>query len=195
MNRSLHVALTCVAILGLAVLCHALSPEVGIAGSGVVGAMAVVQSTYSENMAAGLPGLVADMSDCTIETRNVESAAGIAFGVAVGQGTADKGAIKLPSTAAAFIGVSVRDVTIDHNTPDLYAENDNIGVLTEGTIWVTCDGNVAANQNVTFSTATGLFGTIAADGTHLLVTNAKWISSASSGGVAKLKLTGSNAGA
>lgn len=193
-NSAIHCALACVAVLGLAVLAHALTPEVAGAGAFAL-SMAVVQSTYAERMAAGLPGMIADMNNSEVETRNCESVAGIAFGVAVGQGAADKGAIALPATAAAFVGVSVRDVTVDHNTPDKYAENDNMGVMTKGTIWVTVDGNVAAGQNVTFSTATGLFGTIAADGTHLLATNAKWDTSASSGAVARLRLTGQNAGA
>lgn len=194
-NSIAHCALACVAVLGLAVLAHVLSPEVAVGGAGFAVSMAVVQSAYSERMAAGLPGMVSDMWPSKVETRNCETAAGIPFGVAVGQGAADRGCVLGAAAVTGFVGISVRDVTIDSDTPDKYPENANMGVLNEGDIWVTVDGNVTAGQNVTFVTTTGALGTVAADGTHLLITGARWMTSALSGGVAIVRLTTANAGA
>ena len=50
--------------------------------------MAIVQSTYSENIAIASPGMPAD-ADYSAATKICETAAGIAFGVAVQRGTSD----------------------------------------------------------------------------------------------------------
>lgn len=148
--------------------------------------MAFVQETYSENIAIAFPGMVAD-ADHAIDTRICETAAGIAFGVAVQQGTSDKEALVGAAAATDFCGVSVRDTTL---AQDNYAQYDNMGVLTRGHIWVTVGGDVAAGENVTFDASTGVLSSANASGSQFAITGAVWKTSASSGGLAKLYLGG-----
>lgn len=149
--------------------------------------MAFVQTTYSENQAIAFPGMPAD-HDHSIDTRICETAAGIGFGVAVSQGTADKGALIGGASAAVFVGVTVKDITV---TDDEYAQYDNMGVMYRGTIWVTVGGDVTAGGDVTFASTTGVLSSAAAGGTQFTIAGARWMTDASSGGLAKLRLSGS----
>lgn len=148
--------------------------------------MAIVQSTYLENIAVASPGMPAD-ADYTAHTKICETEAGIGFGVAVSRGTEDKGAVIGAAAATDFTGVTIRDVTL---TDDEYAELDNMGVMVRGRIWVTVGGDVAAGENVTFSSTTGVLSSADASGTQFAITGAVWETTASSGGLAKLYLSG-----
>lgn len=149
--------------------------------------MAFVQSTYSENMAIAFPGMPAD-ADHSIDTRICETAAGIGFGVAVSQGSADKGALIGGASAAVFVGVTVKDITV---IDDEYAQYDNMGVMYRGTIWVTVGGDVTDGGDVTFASTTGVLSSAATSGTQFAIAGARWMTTASSGGLAKLRLSGS----
>lgn len=154
-------------------------------------AMAVVQSTYSDNIAAAVDGMIADMTTSDCDTRICETVAGIAFGVAVGQGTADKGATVGGATAAKFVGISVRDITLVNATVDKYARYQNMAVMSRGDIWVTVGGDVVAGGDVTFVASTGVLSSAGADGTHFAIAGARWMTSALSGGRAVVRLSGS----
>ena len=157
--------------------------------------MAVVQSSYSERITGPLAfGTPANQHSAVIDTRVSEDSDDIPFGRAVGQGTADKGCVLAAAAATAFVGVSVRDIAKDDADDDEYVRYENVGVLVQGDIWVEADGIVAAGNNVTFETTTGKFGTVAADGTHILLVGARWMTSAASGAAAILRLTGQQAG-
>lgn len=147
--------------------------------------MSPVQSTYSENMRAGLPGLVSG-SDFDIDTGNCETAAGLAFGIAVSQGAADKGVI-IGGTLLGFRGITVRDVTLESDQSDKYAQYQNVGVLTRGKIWVTVATAVAAHDPVHFTAATG---TLRNAGEQGPVDGARWVTSASINGLALVELKG-----
>lgn len=72
-----------------------------------------LQTTYQENMARFVEGMIPDMrTPGQDRSLNVETAAGIGFGKAVGQGTAER-QIKGIATgeATAFLGVTVLDTT------------------------------------------------------------------------------------
>lgn len=150
--------------------------------------MAVVQSTYSENLSRALPGMPAD-ADYSADTRIVETEAGIGFGVAVSQGTNDNGALIGAATAADFVGVSIRDKTVPDGT-DIYADGANIGVMTRGDIWVTVGGDVVAGEDVTFVATTGVLSSAAISGSQFAITGARWMTSAASGALALLRLGG-----
>jgi hypothetical protein len=152
--------------------------------------MSFVQTTYTENPAAAVAGMPAD-ADYSADTRIVETAAGIGFGVAVSQGTADKGALVGGASAAVFAGVSIRDKTVvNTTTPDLYTENANMGVMTRGDIWVTVGGDVVAGGDATFVATTGVLSSAAASGSQFAIAGGRWMTSASSGGLAILRLSG-----
>lgn len=148
--------------------------------------MAVAQNTYRERMAAAVAGLVANENDFTTDTRICETVAGIGFGLAVGQGVADKGGV-LGGALTGFVGVSVRDVTLVHDTPDKYARYDNMGVLFRGDIWVAPAVAVAANDPVHYVSATGVFTNTGDIGP---IVGARWMTSAAEGELAVLRLSG-----
>ena len=149
-----------------------------------------VQTSYSETITAAQVGMPAD-ARFEADTRTVETAAGIAPGLAIGQGSADKGAILGAAAATGFVGVGIRNTAnLNNTTPDTIPQYDDIAVMTKGDIWVTVGGNVTKGQDVTFNTTTGVLSTIAADGSNFTIAGARWMTSASSGALAILRLNG-----
>ena len=68
-------------------------------------------TTYKQEMDAGVAGAIATTENKDIVSRNVETAAGIGFGLAVVQGVNDKG-IRLATTGdTKILGVTVLDRT------------------------------------------------------------------------------------
>jgi hypothetical protein len=130
----------------------------------------VVQKTYRPQIAPFVVGQVVDEASAEIQSRQVETSAGIGFGLAVSQGTKDKGCI---IAGSAFVGVTVRDVTLDRlpidplstssspGTVDTYQQYANAAVLTRGHVAVTAngggDGGVKANDALYYDTTTGTF--------------------------------------
>lgn len=125
----------------------------------------VVQAHYRPQIAAAAVGLIADEASAEVGTRQCETAAGIGFGLAVSQGTKDKGCI---IGGSAFVGVSVRDVTLDgipldplndgtHVAVDTYGKDANVGVLSRGHIWVEAQANVVGGNDLFYDTTTGKF--------------------------------------
>lgn len=148
--------------------------------------MPAVQTTYSENMRPGLPGLVVG-SDFDIDTGNVETAAGIGFGLAVSQGAADKGVI-IGGTRAGFRGITVRDVTLESDQLDKYAQYQNAGILTQGKIWVVITATAcAAHDPVHFNAATGAMLNTGGQGP---INGARYVTSAAQDGLAIVELKG-----
>lgn len=146
-----------------------------------------VQTTYSEQMRAGLPGLVVGSfgPDDSV-TGNVETAAGIGFGLAVSQGVADKGII-IGGTRAGFLGITIRDVTLESDQEDKYAQYQSAGVLTKGQIWVTAGAAVEAGGPVHFVAATGV---LTDNGNEGPINGARWVTSAAQDELAIVELSG-----
>lgn len=151
--------------------------------------MPTVQSTYSETLTKAVAGLPAD-ADFSADTRICETAAGIGFGLAVGQGTSDKEAKLNPTAGNEFVGVTIRDKTLVNDSDDLYEQYENMAVMTRGDVWVTVGGDVSAGDDVTFAQATGVLSSAATGGTQFAITGARWMTSASNGGLAILRLSG-----
>lgn len=145
-------------VAAAAVLGAGLTPEVG-SGLGLFSAMAVVQLTYASRMPVALAGQVANMTNWDADTRICETAAGIGFGLACAQGTADKGAV-LGGALPVFVGVSVRDITLIASTAalvDKYEDNHNMAVLNEGDIWVQTSVATSPTDPVHYDATTGIF--------------------------------------
>ena len=125
----------------------------------------VVQSTYRPQIAAGLEGMIAEMTGSEVGTRICETAAGIGFGKAVSQGAGYKGCI---IAGSAFIGLTVRDITLalapvdplsdTANTLDKFGQYTNVPVMSRGHMWVKPQGVVAAGDAVYYDTTTGQLG-------------------------------------
>jgi hypothetical protein len=145
-----------------------------------------VQNTYVENMAPGLPGLIVG-SDYNVDTGNCETVAGLAFGIAVSQGAADKGVI-IGGTRLGFRGITVRDVTLENAQQDKYAQYQNVGVLVRGKIWVAPEVAVVAGDPVHFNATTGALTNTGGQGP---INGARWVTSAAgTGDLALVELSG-----
>lgn len=156
-----------------------------------------VQTTYNDRMPKAVAGMIANMESWNADTRIVETAAGIGFGLAVGRGSADKGAVIGGASAAAFLGISIRDVTQEpHATlTDKYPQYKNMAVLKRGVIWVTAAGDVQDGQDVSFNSTTGALSSAAGSGTQFAIPGARWLDTVSSGALARIELTGQMTGA
>jgi hypothetical protein len=116
------------------------------------------------------------------DTRQVETAAGIGFGIAVSQGTNPSGCVIGGSTP---VGITRADPTLARadlapaTSPgiDIYPQYDNAGVLTLGDIWVIAGGAVTVGSAVVFSATTGQCGVA---GTTM--PNARWMTATTGAG-------------
>lgn len=149
--------------------------------------MPTVQSTYPDNIAVAVAGMRATERPATFISRTVEDEAGIAFGLGVMQGTADKGCVV--SNGSDLLGVTVRERSVDPATPSKFAEYDSARLMTEGDIWVANSGGVAAGDPV-HALANGAFGN--SGGTY--IENARWDTTADDGDLAVLVLGSLNLG-
>src|SRR6516162_2470042 len=143
---------------------------------------APIQTVYTRYIGVGQNGMLADETVWAADTRTVETAAGIGFGLAVSQGTNDKGCI---IGGSAFVGITRADPTLaraDLSVPgssstlplDSYPQYDLAGILAAGDIWVNCYAAVTPATTVTFSATTGQLGVAGTTITH-----ARWMTSAS----------------
>ncbi len=124
----------------------------------------VVQTSYRPYQRVGLVGMPADGTMASDDTRIVEPAGGIAFGLAVGQGTTERGCV-LGGSATSFLGISMIDVTLVRSpidplgntlaALDTYPQYANCAIRSRGHIWVLAGANVAAGDAAYFSATTG----------------------------------------
>lgn len=135
--------------------------------------MAELQTSYTETIAQGYAGMIADGETSNRISRTCEDAAGIAFGKPVYRGTLDHGATATVGTLASFLGWSVATSALPllaGQTADLYQQNDNMAILTSGAIFVTVTGAVTDGAALTVGTGAGAadgIGATAADATHI----------------------------
>lgn len=135
--------------------------------------------TYSGQMADGYAGQIADASLSDVSSEVVENAA-VAFGLAVGRGTAD-GSCRLGGTG--FVGITVADKT---RTADQFAIGEVAAVARKGTIWVTADGAVTDTDTVAFTPATGRLCASGVGKTD--IANARFLDSGADGALVRVYL-------
>lgn len=145
--------------------------------------MPTVQSTYLDNIPVGYVGGIVNEEPRTLISRNVEDSGGIAFGLAVMQGTEDKGCVV--GDGSDFLGVTVRDQSVTPEDPDTFEFESSARIMTEGVIWVANSGGVSAGDPVV-ALAAGALGTSSSP----LVANARWDTTAADGELAQLRLVG-----
>jgi hypothetical protein len=148
-----------------------------------------LQPNYNVTQPIAFPGMPATMTtwDADTFTYDKDAVARLPFGVAVSRQAGSDGKVcVLGGTAAAFAGVTYRDITEMPVLPtvDGYPPGHNVGVMIRGDIWVLVTDAVAVGDVPKFVTATGVF---AAAGTILLPT-ARWMRGAGAGGLALLRL-------
>jgi hypothetical protein len=151
-----------------------------------------VQTTYTANISAARAGMIANTeSRLNTVSRNVETAAGIGFGLPVDQGTGDNGIVLCSSGTTDPVGFTVRDRSVDPANPNEYSQYEIARVMTHGVIWVTVTdaGGVAAGDDVWLTKATGALSNadVGSDG-GLLLAGCRWVSSAANGALAKISV-------
>lgn len=138
--------------------------------------------TYTGRTGLGYAGMIAEgqvVKD--VASKAVENAA-VAFGLAVGAGTAD-GSCRLDGTG--FLGVTVADKS---RAEDEYQIGETAGVLRKGTIWVVADGAVDPSDTVTYTEATGAIGAESVASGIVAIPGAKFETTAADGELVRLYL-------
>jgi hypothetical protein len=148
--------------------------------------MAIVQSTYSFNQPVADHGMPATMHGWDADTKLVETAAGIGFGLVVSAGT-DKGK-QIVVGGSAVVGVTLRDITVVAADATKYPRYANASVLTRGDIWLQVPAAVAVGDPVSYTPATGVISNDTVDTAHLAVPRARWMRGAAQNGFAILRL-------
>lgn len=147
-----------------------------------------VQTTYSETISAARAGQIANTEPNVLISRTVEDADGIGFGLAVSQGDTDDGCIAFTTGETAILGITVRERSVRPETPNKFARYESARIMTKGVIWVTASVAVDAGDPVYVIPATGAFAKTNAS-SAVQIANARWDSSAGSGGgLAKVRL-------
>jgi hypothetical protein len=145
------------------------------------------QTTYPDTLPPGVAGMPASTTGWDADSKIVETAAGIGFGLAVSQGAGERGVI-LGGTTAGFRGVTYKDITLVHDAANLdkYVRYENCGVMIRGDIWVTVAAAVTLASAVIFDAATGQFGAA----TGQTITNARYLKAqATPGGLTILRVS------
>lgn len=189
----MKAALTFGILAAMIVAASALAGHLDFVSSGALGVISAmaVQTAYNVNQPVGYPGQPANMNTYTADSLICETVAGIGFGLAVSQGANYNGCVLGGASAAVFRGLTVRDVTLAANVvPDKFADGDTISVMFRGDMWVTVGADVTAGQDVTFSSTTGVLSSAAASGSQFTIAGARWMTSATSGNVAIVRLSG-----
>jgi len=129
--------------------------------------MAVVQDVFNSQPGTAYPGMVANGETSNRISRNVEDAAGIAFGAPVFAGATDRGCTKTVKTVDDFLGF----VMADHGQPvvpggpaaDVLPQYRSAGIMDRGTIYVTVTG-AGAKRALLYVAADGSLSTTSAGG-------------------------------
>lgn len=116
-----------------------------------------IQSTYLTDYVAGFAGMLADGNVTNRPSGTVEDSAGIAFGKACFQGTADRGLTATPGTK--FKGVAIANAGVVApvgSAVDTYLQYSSASLCDMGDIWVTAGSNTTPGAAV-YVTAGGAF--------------------------------------
>lgn len=150
-----------------------------------------VQTTYQQYINFAQNGMPATMHGWDVDSRVFEDESvgqvGIGFGLGVCQGANDKGFRMGIMSGREFVGVTRADSTLPNiatGFTDVYANGDTAPIQVRGDIWVVVYGNVTPATAVIVDAATGRFALTG--GTA--VSNARWMTTATTGNLAVLRL-------
>jgi hypothetical protein len=116
--------------------------------------MAVLQTTFGDNIPYGYPGMEADGEISNIISTNLEGATPAPFGAFAFKGTRDRGITLTPnSTVRGVIIAHKGNVVTTGRAADTYAVGDTVPVKNRGKIWVTAAVAVAKDDPVYVTSA------------------------------------------
>lgn len=111
--------------------------------------MAVLQSTFGEDITVGFAGMEADGETGNILTRTLESAS-VGFGKAVYRGTDDRGVVTTPASGT-LMGFTIANPSLpvtSARAADTFITGDTLRVKNAGKIWVTAGEAVTDGAQV-----------------------------------------------
>src|SRR3954471_19616551 len=121
--------------------------------------MAELQTTYSNTIAHGYAGMVANGETSNRITRTIEDAAGVGFGIPVYRGSGDHGCTATVGTLATFLGFTLANAgsgRVAGRTADTYAQYDNVGIMPSGAMYVAVKGAVVDGAAITIGAGAGI---------------------------------------
>lgn len=148
------------------------------------------QLTYSLSQAASYEGVLFGQGPWDVQSRSVETAAGIGAAVAVSRGTNKDEQVVVGGTD--FFGITIRSLEREGQANTnlfLYEQKQTAGILRDGSIMVTCPTGCTPGQLAFYDNTTGVIdqGTAGVGETQL--DGAVWDSTAAAGGLAVLRLS------
>lgn len=147
------------------------------------------QTSYAINQAVAYAGLIYAQAPHDIVSRDVETASGIDFGVAVSRGTDKDRQCVVGGTD--YVGITVRALDREGaaNTGDiLYKETESAALMRTGYIWAICPSGCNAGDSVKYNNTTGVLDAGAAGAGETQLDGAEWDSTASAGALAVIRV-------
>lgn len=129
-----------------------------------------IQSTTLTDYVAGFPGMLADGNVTNRPSGTVEDSAGIAFGKAAFQGTADRGLTATPGTK--FKGITIANAGVVAPlgaSADTYLQYASASLCDMGDIWVAAGSNTTPGAAV-YVTSGGVFTATSSSNTAIPAT-------------------------
>ncbi len=121
------------------------------------------QTSYDINQPVAYAGLIYAQAPSDVVSRDVETVAGIGFGVATSRGTDKQRQVVIGGTD--FVGITVRALDREGaaNTGDIsYAETETAALMREGYIWVVIPSGGTPGDLIKYDNTTGVIDTGAA---------------------------------
>lgn len=155
------------------------------------------QTSYDINQGKAYAGLIYALHPHQIDSRAVETVAGIGFGVAVGRGTDLEKQCVLGT--AAYLGITVR--SLDREADDAagaieYSQYETAAIMREGYVWVALPAGGNPGDAIKYTTATGVLdvGTAGVGETQLDGATLETVTAAGELGVVRLESTATTVG-
>jgi hypothetical protein len=118
--------------------------------------MAVLQSTFSEDIPYGFPGMEADGELSNIISRTLEGSTDAPFGAPLYRGSDDRGCTLAVSANLYGFAIARKGLPLTADRPaDHFAPGDTIPIKERGKIWVNCSTGATDGAQVYVVTATG----------------------------------------
>lgn len=146
--------------------------------------MAVLQTAYTDQVAPGFAGMVANAETSNRITRTNEDSASLPFGRAVFRGAQDHGCTA--TVGAGFLGISIAHEALGllaAATPDAFPQNASVPIMTMGVIWVNASVAVAKGDQA-YVTSAGLLTNVSTGNT--ILTGWFFDTTTAAAGIAKL---------
>lgn len=151
------------------------------------------QTSYSIKQPKAYAGLVYAQAPHDIVSRDVETVAGIGFGVAVSRGTNKERQIVAGGTD--FTGITIRSLDKEGaaNTGAIqWNEKEAAGIMRDGYIWAVCPTGCNPGDQVKYTDATGVIDSGAAGAGETQLDGAQWDTVAAAGELAVIRLNSLN---